>query len=114
MDKLTRRVTGVFNSIKEALPTFEETDTSSSWQADIPEGGDSPEGSKTSSQHQPTAPKSFLFPDFLTAASSSSAASPLASPMIEASARSLANFEQFSCRDVQVSQAIVEVSHPYL
>ena len=97
MDKLTRRVTGVFNSIKEALPTFEESSVDS-WktdESDIAGGEDKP-----STQVQ----KSFLFPDFLVAASSS-AASPLASPMTETPRSVVSNYDQFSCRHVPVTHA---------
>ena len=95
MDKLTRRVTGVFNSIKEALPTFEESSVDS-WKTDESDIAED----KSSSQVQ----KSFLFSDFLVAAASSSAASPLASPMTE-TPRSVVNYDQFSCRHVPVTQA---------
>ena len=104
MDKLTRRVTGVFNSIKEALPTFEESSVDS-WktdESDIAAGGED----KSSTQVQ----KSFLFSDFLVtaAASSSAVASPLASPMTE-TPRSVVNYDQFSCRHVPVTQASSKV-----
>ena len=100
MDKLTRKVTGVFNSIKEALPTFEESSVDS-WktdESDIAAAEDKP------STQQQQVQKSFLFSDFLVAAASSSAASPLASPMTE-TPRSVVNYDQFSCRHVPVTQA---------
>ena len=101
MDKLTRRVTGVFNSIKEALPTFEESSVDS-WKTDESDIAATGCEDKSSPHHQ--VQKSFLFPDFLVAASSS-AASPLASPMTE-TPRSVVNYyDQFSCRHVPVTQA---------
>ena len=102
--QLARKVTGVFNSIKEALPTFEEDVKHQTVQQDEELDGNA------SSRHGPMS-KSFLFPDFFA---NSTSTSPIISPSREQS--EMPKFENptetlgLSCCNIEFCSSNAEVN----